>query len=60
MSYSLNIPIKDEGKFQNSQVDAIMIGKLVYQKLVINFGILEVKSILKMDQFYHLRTILLA
>ena len=33
MSYSLNIPIKDEGKFQNSQVDAIMIGEISLSKI---------------------------
>ena len=33
MSYSLNIPIKDEGKFQNSQVDAIMIGEISISKI---------------------------
>ena len=32
MSYSLNIPIKDEGKFQNSQVDAIMTGEISLAK----------------------------
>jgi len=32
MSYSLNIPIKDEGKFQNSQVDAMMIGEISVSK----------------------------
>ena len=31
-SYSLNIPIKDEGKFQNSQVDAMMIGEISISK----------------------------
>ena len=33
MAYSLNIPIKDEGKFQNSQVDAIMIGEISLSKI---------------------------
>tara|TARA_B100000949_G_C14274385_1_gene448873 strand:+ start:63 stop:2420 length:2358 start_codon:yes stop_codon:yes gene_type:complete len=33
MSYSLNIPIKDEGKFQNSQVDAFMVGKISLSKI---------------------------
>ena len=33
MSYSLNIPIKGEGKFQNSQVDAIMIGEISLSKV---------------------------
>ena len=33
MSYSLNIPIKDEGKFQNSQVDASMIGEISLSKI---------------------------
>jgi hypothetical protein len=33
MSYSLNIPIKDEGKFQNSQVDALMIGEISLSKI---------------------------
>jgi hypothetical protein len=33
MSYSLNIPIKDEGKFQNSQVDAFMIGEISLSKI---------------------------
>ena len=32
MSYSLNVPIKDEGKFQNSQVDAIMTGEISLAK----------------------------
>tara|TARA_X000000950_G_scaffold287600_1_gene400621 strand:- start:4734 stop:8528 length:3795 start_codon:yes stop_codon:yes gene_type:complete len=32
MSYSLNVPIKDEGKFQNSQVDAIMTGEISIAK----------------------------
>jgi len=32
MSYSLNVPIKDEGKFQNSQVDAIMVGEISLAK----------------------------
>tara|TARA_X000001036_G_scaffold78778_2_gene70463 strand:+ start:149 stop:3952 length:3804 start_codon:yes stop_codon:yes gene_type:complete len=32
MSYSLNIPIKDEGKFQNSQVDATMVGEISVSK----------------------------
>ena len=32
MSYSLNIPIKDEGKFQNSQVDAVMTGEISLAK----------------------------
>ena len=32
ISYSLNIPIKDEGKFQNSQVDAMMIGEISISK----------------------------
>ena len=33
MSYSLNVPIKGEGKFQNSQVDAIMIGQISLSKI---------------------------
>ena len=33
MSYSLNIPIKDEGKFQNSQVDASMVGEISLSKI---------------------------
>ena len=32
MSYSLNVPIKDEGKFQNCQVDAIMTGEISLAK----------------------------
>ena len=32
MSYSLKVPIKDEGKFQNSQVDAIMTGEISLAK----------------------------
>ena len=32
MSYSLNVPIKDEGKFQNSQVDAKMTGEISLAK----------------------------
>ena len=58
MSYSLNVPIKDEGKFQNSQVDAIMTGEISLAKRAMNIGILVVKFILMMVQFYHLRIIL--
>ena len=32
MSYSINVPIKNEGRFQNSQVDAIMIGEISLSK----------------------------
>ena len=32
MSYSLNVPIKDEGRFQNSQVDAVMVGEISLAK----------------------------
>ena len=32
MSYSINVPIKNEGRFQNSQVDAIMVGEISLSK----------------------------
>lgn len=32
MSYSINVPIKNEGRFQNSQVDAMMVGEISLSK----------------------------
>ena len=58
MSYSLNVPIKDEGKFQNSQVDAIMTGEISLAKTGNEYWNIGGEVILKMVQFYHLRIIL--
>ena len=33
MSYRLNVPIRGQGKFQNSQVDALLMGEISISKI---------------------------